>query len=310
MANDLVRARRVTSRRPFLPLYVADYWADTKDLSCEQDGIYLNLLMAIWNADGRLPKDDKMLRRICKCDARQWHRSSGLVLTLFVDCGDHYTHKRITKELNRVAVVSEARSEAGTKGGRPKNDPTQPVAHVAKVKHMSVGNPLNSNDMGKPIAFSPRARAREHARALPQTPDMFSESNASENESSSFPQPAELNRDFAVWWARISNKVGKGAARAKYLIARRKASAPTLLDAWVRYERDKPPDRPWVHPATWLHQERWEDEPAPVFAGPRPAPQQRAPRNVGEWAVQQLQAMEDQPDVIEVDYQVRKAQRG
>jgi hypothetical protein len=72
--------------------------------------------------------------------------------------------------------------------------------------------------------------------------------------------------DFELWWKAYPHKVGKEAARQKYRLALARASPEELLAGVQRYVADKPPDRPWCNPATWLHQSRWLDEPAPPVA--------------------------------------------
>lgn len=70
---------------------------------------------------------------------------------------------------------------------------------------------------------------------------------------------------FEAWWEVYPHKVGKRAARDKFLIALRTASLDDLIAGVKRYIDAKPPDRSWCNPATWLHQERWQDQPAPTL---------------------------------------------
>lgn len=77
--------------------------------------------------------------------------------------------------------------------------------------------------------------------------------------------------EFVVFWEDWPNKVGKPAA-VKALAAARKRGAPfgEIMDGVRSYIRDKPPDRPWLNPATFLNQDRWADQPAPPPSAAKP----------------------------------------
>jgi len=68
---------------------------------------------------------------------------------------------------------------------------------------------------------------------------------------------------FEDFWAVVPRKKGKGAARAAYAKARKKVDHATLVKAMTDYakEREGRDKQYTVHPATWLNQERWSDEP-------------------------------------------------
>lgn len=70
--------------------------------------------------------------------------------------------------------------------------------------------------------------------------------------------------EFSAFWEAFPNKVGKGAARRAFETALLKTDLPALLAAIDRYRSSKPPDREWCHPATFLNQERWLDQPAKI----------------------------------------------
>ncbi len=71
--------------------------------------------------------------------------------------------------------------------------------------------------------------------------------------------------EFETWWLIYPNKVGKGAAQKAWVFVRSRftVSLETLNQGVERYIREKPPDRAWCNPATWLNQQRWLDEPGP-----------------------------------------------
>lgn len=72
--------------------------------------------------------------------------------------------------------------------------------------------------------------------------------------------------DFRIkFWEKYPNKVGKPKALNKLEGARRRGvSWETLMAGLESYIRDKPPDRQWLNPETFINQERWTDQPAQV----------------------------------------------
>jgi hypothetical protein len=81
------------------------------------------------------------------------------------------------------------------------------------------------------------------------------------------PKPKTDNGDFEKrFWPAYPHKIGKPAAARAFATAIKKASIEQILAGLARYVRDKPPDRPWCNPATWLNQDRWLDQPAPASA--------------------------------------------
>lgn len=79
---------------------------------------------------------------------------------------------------------------------------------------------------------------------------------------------------FDDFWSLYPNKVGKAYARKKFDKALKVVSFDELMAGLGRYVA-KTDDRPWCNPATWLHQERWGDQPADVQ--PRGSPSRRPP---------------------------------
>jgi hypothetical protein len=74
--------------------------------------------------------------------------------------------------------------------------------------------------------------------------------------------------DFEIFWQAWPNKVGKSGASKAFIAAQKRGSElEPILSGIQRYITDKPPDRQWLNPATFLNQSRWEDRPAQVKHG-------------------------------------------
>ncbi len=89
-----------------MPLYIADYLADTAHLDNAASGSYLHLIMHYWQHGG-LPNDDKKLRTIARAGIRSWVRIKHDVQPFFYD---GWKHRRIDQELEKSNDVSKKRS--------------------------------------------------------------------------------------------------------------------------------------------------------------------------------------------------------
>jgi uncharacterized protein YdaU (DUF1376 family) len=94
-----------------MPLYIADYLADTTHLDCAESGAYLHLIMHYWQR-GFLPDDDKKLSCIAKAQQKHWIKMRPILVQFF---HDGWKHKRIDDELKKASETSERRSESANK---------------------------------------------------------------------------------------------------------------------------------------------------------------------------------------------------
>jgi hypothetical protein len=88
-----------------------------------------------------------------------------------------------------------------------------------------------------------------------------------------------FDREFETeFWPIWPNKVGKPVAKAAFRKARQRSDLAAIIEGVGFYVSAKPSDRPWLNPATFLNQERFNDRPAPSAkprAGPQPRPNGR-----------------------------------
>lgn len=91
----------------YMPLYIADYMADTAHLSTLEHGAYLLLIMAYWKTGKALPASDFRLANICHLSIDEWKGIRATIAEFFLVSTDFWTHKRIEKELDHFRVVSE-----------------------------------------------------------------------------------------------------------------------------------------------------------------------------------------------------------
>ena len=91
----------------------------------------------------------------------------------------------------------------------------------------------------------------------------FSDTNVSSKQNAR--DKERLEAEFhETFWPAFPNKVGKPKALISFLKARKKDNLENIMAGLNRYIADKPPDRQWLNPTTFLNQERWNDQPAPI----------------------------------------------
>lgn len=135
------------SEQPFMQLYVADYLADTLDLSTVEHGAYLLILMTMWRHDARLPNDMAKLARIARMSVTKFKPVWAEISRFFEVDGDAITNRRLSKEHEKARKKSEVRATAGKAGGHAK---------ALKDKEAASGN-CHADAM----ASSSEARVRE-----------------------------------------------------------------------------------------------------------------------------------------------------
>lgn len=117
--------------KAWMPLYVGDFMADTRDLSTEEIGAYLLLLMHYWNT-GPLTTDHARLANICGWSKYKFSKKSPIILRFFSEKSGKLFNERMDKEIAKAIDISKKRADAGHEGGvanataNAKHMPTQP----------------------------------------------------------------------------------------------------------------------------------------------------------------------------------------
>lgn len=107
---------------PIMPLYTDAWLADTAQLSAEEKGAYMGLLISMWRSpEPRLRLDHERLSRVACVSARRWAKIWPVLAEFFVEQDGHITQKRLTNERLRVSEKIESSRTNGKLGGRPKS---------------------------------------------------------------------------------------------------------------------------------------------------------------------------------------------
>lgn len=169
--------------RAWMPLFIADYLADTAHLSCLESGAYLHLIMHYWQNRG-LPVEPLRLARIAKLTADEWEAVAPTIAEFF---DDGWIHGRIEQELASSDAAYARRAAAGSKGGHAK-------AGNAKIERVD----KSSNAIAMPEQDSSNAVAI----TLHHSTKLASSARASEEVGQSPPDPATVYRkcvDASGW---------------------------------------------------------------------------------------------------------------
>ena len=218
---------------PWMPLYVADYLADTGHLSTDEHGAYLLLIMHYWRTGG-LPDDDSRLASITRLGKR-WPKVSKTVRDFFHAENGTLTHKRIDLELAKALKMRDIRVAGGI--ARAQQRYSKPIAECQQESSQSQSQPqLQSEALERSIRKPPISPTRSRSLSVIVEADGFD--------------------DF---WAAYPRKVGKGQARKAWNVAVTKTSASAIVQACEGY-RWSGSEKYTPHPATWLTGERWADE--------------------------------------------------
>lgn len=213
-----------------MPLYIAEYLADTAHLDAAESGAYLHLIMHYWQKGG-LPTGDAQLARISKMTEQSFSNSKALLSEFFsIDEAGKWQHNRIDAELSEANTKHARRVAAGQKGGRPS---------LSNGKAMLKDSPpttTTTTTVKKEDASHPM---RERANGMAEAFDRF--------------------------WEAYPEKVGKKPAALAF--AKVASEVELIIEGLARYVQNKPADRQWLNPATFLNQRRWEDKPAPQPIG-------------------------------------------
>lgn len=148
----------------------------------------------------------------------------------------HMSHERVGKSLERLKAL-----------GVVEIDPSGPRGAWRLIFHVDLWENLGL------VATRP-VTGRQTTRSGRQT-DTKEEQEESKENITTFA--------FDQFWDLYPRKTGKGRAREEYAKALKKVGADRILLRLEGFaaERAGKDQQFTCHPATWLHQERWDDEP-------------------------------------------------
>lgn len=132
-----------------MPFYTDAYLADTQDLSTEEHGAYVLLLMAAWRTPScALPDDDERLARMVKVGTKKWRKLRPILLRFFHIEDGMWVQKRLSKEREKAAAQSRSASEKASKRWHGRDDGNR-AANATSV----AANGLENRDNADAAAY-------------------------------------------------------------------------------------------------------------------------------------------------------------
>lgn len=240
------------SGTPFMQLYVGDYLSDTLELTTEQHGAYLLILMTMWGKGAKLTNDPVKLARIARMTPAKFKAAWAEISRFFEDDGDCISNPRMTRDWEKTQEKITKRAKAGSAGGTAKalKDKQAHVANAMRMPcHSSESEPEKKEVTDVTLSVSP---------TLPAV------------------QPKDAGPSFSEFWSIWPlGKISKQAAEKafKKLSAADRSLAIDRAVSWsAQWQRSHPNASP-IHPASYLNAKRWTDETQPnltlIPGGPR-----------------------------------------
>ena len=125
------------ARLPYWSVEVDKLIASSTELTAEEFGAHLLLMIRQWQNAGRpLPDDDRKLARISRLALRRWKQVVRPAIEKYFDVRDGtWSQKKLAKQFEKTAEDVRKKRESGARGGKAK---------ALKTKERALANAINS----------------------------------------------------------------------------------------------------------------------------------------------------------------------
>ncbi len=124
---------------PWVRFYLYDWISGTNGMTSEQRGVYITLLVCMYEKKEPLKTDFQTLARVCHCSQKKFAAIVEYLMRndKLVETDNGLWNTRVEEELKDFADkkdhISQVRSEAGKKGAQAKNTSKQQVNNFAEA---------------------------------------------------------------------------------------------------------------------------------------------------------------------------------
>jgi uncharacterized protein YdaU (DUF1376 family) len=146
---------------PNIPFGHSAYDVETKGMTHEEKGVYVDLMILVWRRKCEpIPDNDEKISRMIGCTLDRWKRKlRPAVEHLFIISEEGWRHERMEQRWAGIEEKSALAAEKGRLGGRPPNRQTassfpNPLTDSSEaVSQIQTTNPLKNNETEKAGAF-------------------------------------------------------------------------------------------------------------------------------------------------------------
>lgn len=259
---------------PWFKCYPRDFNDGLSRLTLEERGAYITIINHIYIRGTPVEDDPTFWRATLLCSGKTWAKiRAALIVKRRLYAVDYngvpcLMDERCAKEIEQNEETRRKLSERGSRGGRK-----------------AQANARQNNDLAQAPAQAEVGLGSSNTEAESEAEERI-DREAIASLILSFACALErvvkaqiekrIASDFRVFWDAYPRRVAKDAAEKSFAKAWRKIGTENPLAVILAgIERALPgwDDRTFIpHPATWLNQGRWDDEPPPIH---RPSPTSR-----------------------------------
>lgn len=267
--------------------HIGDYITGTMGMQLEQEGAYIRFLMRLYQRGKPLPDDDRFMATCMNLSLRVWKRIRDALISVgkIIAKAGCLTNARFEKERQLRAETIQKQAEAARLRWAKQRAEKMGLAEVSAKFAGSLDETSpklfqsteeNINEINGSFITDHMLTNNQYPLTIKEEPPIvpLQGDDSARKRRSSIPE--QYPEGFESFWSLYPRKVGKGGALKAWgrltIPQRRKAYVALKAQlSWLNARAHDPQGNFCPHPATWLNDGRFDDEPVTQPAEQKPA---------------------------------------